>query len=252
MENIIMSAQLKNQLKKLKLSGMLNTLDLRIMEAQQNQLSYSEFLSMILSDESERRENNKITNLIKNAGLTNDKTLENFDFSFNSSINPATVRELANCHFIEKGHNIFFIGPTGTGKTHLARAIAHIACRKCYSVRFFNSYQLFNQLFSSDLTNKFDLFLKKLVKTDLIIIDDFAFKKMNQQTSEYFYAIVDSRYQAGSFIFTSNKAITDWTNAFPDPIIANAIMDRIAHNTHQIIMKGESFRKKMKPAALGA
>ena len=245
-----MLAQVKTQLRNLKLSGISNTLELRMLEAQQSQLSYSEFLSMLLSDEFERRENNKITNLIKNAGLTNDKTLENFDFSFNPSINPIAIRELATCHFIEQGTNVFFIGPTGTGKTHLARAIAHLACRKSFSVRFFSFYQLFNQIFNNDINNKIDSFMKKLSKTDLIVIDDFAFKKLNQQTSEYLYAIVDSRYQHRSFILTSNKSINDWIDVFPDPIIANAILDRLAHNTHQIILKGESYRKKFKPESL--
>lgn len=245
-----MSAQIISQLKNLKLSGISNTLELRLLEAQQNQLSYSEFLSMLLNDESERRENKKITGLIKNAGIANDKTIENFDFSFNSSINSKTIKELATCHFIEKATNVFLIGPTGTGKTHLAKAIAHNACRKFRSVRFFSFYQLFNQLFNNDISNRIELFLKKLAKIDLIVIDDFAFKKLNQQASEYFYAIVDSRFQSGSFIITSNKSIGDWPDIFPDPIIANAIMDRIAHNTHQIIIKGESYRKKLRPEPL--
>jgi DNA replication protein DnaC len=247
-----MNTRLMPQLKKLKLSGILSNLDLRIMEAQQNQLSYSEFLSMLLNDEIEKRENKKVTNLIRNGNVKNDKTIENFDFSFNSSVNAATMRELSSCNFIEQGTNIFLIGPNGTGKTHLANAIAHNACRKFYSVRFFSFYQLFNQFFNTDINNRLDSFIKKLSKTDLIIIDDFAFKKLNQQAAEYLYALVDSRHQNRSFIFTSNKAINDWVSIFPDPIIGNAILDRLAHNTYQIVINGESYRKKFIPKSLNA
>ena len=114
------------QLKSLKLSGMIDTLDLRVMEAQQNQLAYTEFLTADLLDEIEIRNMNKVNRLIQNAHIGPDKTLENFDFSFNYSINAAYIRELATCRFIEKGENIFFLGPTGTGKTHLTKAICHL------------------------------------------------------------------------------------------------------------------------------
>lgn len=144
-----MLAQVKTQLRNLKLSGISNTLELRMMEAQQNQLSYSEFLSMLLSDEFERRENNKITNLIKNAGLTNDKTLENFDFSFNPSINPIAIRELATCHFIEQGNNVFFIGPTGTGKTSASGGLELLRISLAGNLSPFGSLTLINSSINS-------------------------------------------------------------------------------------------------------
>jgi DNA replication protein DnaC len=239
--------QLKDHLKRLKLSGMLDTIDLRTLEAQQNQLSYSEFLTLLVTDEVEKRNQAKLARLIKQADLGAEKTLEAFDLSFNPSINAAHIRELASCRFIEKGENIFFLGPTGTGKTHLAKAICHMACRQYLTVAFFPFYQFFNELNQATLNEQHHKFIKKLMKVDLLAIDDFAFKKIDQKAAECLYAIVDARYTAKSIILTSNRAMTDWPSIFPDPIVANAILDRLAHNAHQIVIKGESYRKKFTP-----
>ena len=240
-------AQLKSQLKALKLSGIAETLELRIMEAQNNQLAFTELLTMILTDEIETRQNRKLQRLISHARLDAGKTLESFDFSFNPSINASLIRELATCRFIEKGENIFLIGPTGTGKTHLAQAISHMACRQFLTVEFYNFHEFFSMLHKADLMNRIDKLMKSLIKADLIVIDDFAFKKIDQKSAEYLYALVDSRYRQRSIILTSNRAMNDWAAIFPDPIMANAFMDRLAHNAHQIIIKGESFRKKFRP-----
>jgi DNA replication protein DnaC len=239
--------QLKDQLKRLKLSGMVDTIELRLLESQQNQLSYSEFLSMLVLDEIEKRDMAKLQRLIKQANLGPEKTLESFDLTFNPSINAAYIRELANCQFIDKGENILLLGPTGTGKTHLAKAICHAACRKYLTVAFFSCYQFFNELNKATLTNHHDQLMKRLMKVDLLAIDDFAFKKIDQQSAEFLYAIVDTRYGVKSIILTSNRAMTDWASIFPDPVVANAILDRVAHNAHQIVIKGESYRKKFKP-----
>ncbi len=240
-------AQLNMQLKSLKLSGILENLDLRLTEAQQNQLAYSEFLTMLLTDEIETRNTRKLKRLLHHAGLGMEKTLETFDFSFNPSIQAGHIRELATCRFIERGEGIFFIGPTGTGKTHLAKALCHQACRKHLTVAFYNFHQFFNELSKADLKNQLSKLIKQLSRVDLLTIDDFGFKKINQLSSEYLYAIVDARYAVKSTILTSNRALNDWSAIFPDPVIANAVLDRLAHNSHQIVIKGESYRKKFQP-----
>jgi DNA replication protein DnaC len=240
-------AQLRSQLKALKLSGIADTLELRIMEAQNNQLSFSELISMLLVDELETRQNRKLQRLITHARLDASKTLESFDFSFNPSINASLIRELATCRFIEKGENIFLVGPTGTGKTHLAQAFSHRACRQMLTVEFHNFHDLFSMLHNADLSGRIDRVIKSLLKADLLVIDDFAFKKIDQKSAEYLYNIADARYRQKPVILTSNRSMNDWVNIFPDPIMANALMDRLAHNAHQIIIKGESFRKKFRP-----
>jgi len=243
-------AQLLTQLRALKLSGIADTLELRLMESQNNGLSFSEFLAMLLTDELEVRSNRKLERLLIRAHAESSKTLESFSFSFNPSIKPSQIRELAQCHFIEKGENIFLLGPTGTGKTHLAKAIAHAACRKYLHVEFFNFQELFHTLKQADLANVLDRRMRPLRMADLLILDDFAFKKLDQQSAEYFYIIVDARYSSQkSVILTSNRAISDWEGIFPDPIMANALMDRIAHNAHQITINGESYRKKLRPSS---
>lgn len=240
-------AQLKTQLKSLKLSGTLDTIELRIMEANQNQLSFTELLSMIFCDELQTRQNRKLQRLLSNAHLESNKTIESFDFTFNHSINASQIRELATCNFIEKGENVFFVGPTGTGKTHMAKALAHAACRQFMSVGCYNFHELFTSLLQADLANKLEKLLKTIIAYDLLIIDDFAFRKIDQRAAEYSYAIVDARYGKGSVILTSNRSMSDWAGIFPDPIMANALMDRLCHNAHQIIIKGESYRKKKSP-----
>jgi DNA replication protein DnaC len=238
---------IKSQLTKLKMSGISDTLEIRLMEAQNNNLAYSELLSMLLTDELEKRQERRLKTLIQRAGIGNQQTLENFDFTFNPFINAKQVRELAICRFAGKGENIFFIGPTGTGKTHLTKGICHHACRINLTVAYYRFYELFNMLKDADLKNKLTQTMRHLTKVDILAIDDFAFKKLDQFSAELLYAIVDSRYRQNSIIITSNRAITDWLDIFPDPVVANAILDRLAHSAHQIVIEGESFRKKFRP-----
>lgn len=245
-------AELKTLLKALKLSGILDHLDVRLMEAQSNELSFTELLAMILTDEMEARRNRKLSRLIKRAHLNSGQTLESFDFSFNPSTNAVHIRELARCQFIERAENVFLLGPTGTGKTHLAQALSHMACRQHLVVDFYSFHTLFMALTHADLAGNVDRLIGVLIKADLLVIDDFAFKKMDQKMAEWFYAIVDGRYALRSIILTSNRALSDWTGIFPDKVMANAVMDRLAHNAHQIVIKGESYRKKKVPQHKGA
>ena len=202
---------------------------------------------MILADELETRRNRHLQRLILNARLESNQTIESFDFTFNKSINATQIRQLATCRFIEKAENVFYIGPTGTGKSHLAKALGHAACRNYLTVGSYNFHELFTLLSQADLSNRLSRVLKIIIKYDLLIIDDFAFKKIDQKSAEYLYAITDARYGKGSIILTSNRSMNDWGNIFPDPIMANALMDRLCHNAHQIIIKGESYRRKKNP-----
>ncbi len=240
-------SQLRMQLRQLKLSGMLENLDVRLLEAAQNDLSPTDFLSMILTDELETRTARRVSRLLHEAGLGTDKTLETFDFAFNPLINQKVIRNLATCRFIERGEGVFFLGPTGIGKTHLAKALAHQACRRLFSVAYYNFSQLFSDLAIADLENRLHQVMTRILRADLLVIDDFGFKAFDQLSAERLYTIVDKRFGCKSTILTSNRAITDWGSMFPDPIIANAILDRLAHTSYQIVMEGPSYRKRFAP-----
>jgi len=163
----------------------------------------------MLSDEIEIRNMRKLQRQLSQAGITSQQTIESFDFSFNPSINAAHIRELATYRFIKRGAGIFFIGPTGTGKTHLAKALCHQACRMHFCGAYCPFHQFFNELNKAELKNQLSRLIKKMIKIDLLVIDDFGFKKINQQAAEYLYAIVAARYGVKSMILTSDRAITD-------------------------------------------
>src|SRR5207302_6035943 len=160
------------QLRALKLPAIRERLEARIMEAESNDLSYSEFLSMLLTDELDARTSRRINRLLRRAHLGSETTLETFDLNFNQSVSAKLIRGLASCRFLERGEGIFFIGPTGTGKTHLAKAIAHTACRMMFTVSYYTFSGLLAELARADLQNKLHVAMKRLLTVDLLLIDD--------------------------------------------------------------------------------
>ena len=240
-----LETDLSHQLRCLKLSGILDTLEVRVLESQKNELDYQTFLSLLLQDELEAREQRKVQRLIKAARFASEQTLENFDLALAPYLSKTLLRELATCAFVRRGDGVILLGPPGTGKTHLASALGHQACRKTFTVFFYKFHQLFSELARAEVVGALDKLLKKITHCDLLILDDFAFKKIDQQNSEWLYHIVDTRYASKAMILTSNRAMSDWMGVFPDPVIAGAILDRLAHQAHQIHLKGESVRKKL-------
>lgn len=238
--------QIEYKLRQLKLTGILQTLPVRIKQAEESKAGYEEFLMMLLEDENERRQSGRLLRRLKQAGFEEEKTLEGFDFGFNPEIPVKRIKQIANCAYIEKRENIFLLGPVGVGKTHIAQALGHIACRMGHDVLFTKAADMFRYLHGGRADQSWERRIKQYTSVDLLILDDFGLKPLTQFQSDDFYEIINERYMKKSTIFTGNRTIEDWHNLFSDPIIANSAMDRIAHNAHQIIMTGESYRNKGK------
>lgn len=238
--------QIENKLKLLRLTGMLQTLTVRLKQAEDSNCGYLEFLMTLLEDEYERRQSGSLLKRLKKAGFEAEKTLEGFDFAFNPQIPAKKIKQLANCAYIDSKENIFLLGPVGVGKSHIAQALGHIACRMGYNVLYTKAARMFRYLNGGRADNSWERRIRGYTVSDLLIIDDFGLKPMAPVQSDDLYEVINERYMKKSIIFTSNRAIEDWQGLFPDPIIANSAMDRIAHNAHQIIMTGESYRNKGK------
>ena len=239
--------QLKEQLKALKLSGFLQTLDLRLQEAQKTSLGYLDFFQLLLQDEIERREAKKLNLRLTKASFEEEKTLEEFDFSFNAKLNAKLIRDLGNCVFIEKREHVLLYGSAGVGKTHLAQALGHQACRLGYDVLFTKAVKLFRFLLAGRADHSWEKRMKKYLAPDLLIIDDFGLSALNPLQTEDFYELVTERHLKSSIVITSNRPPQDWIPLFPDPVMANSALDRLAHHAHHIIMEGDSFRRKLSP-----
>jgi DNA replication protein DnaC len=238
--------QLESKLKELRLTGMLQTLPIRIKQAEESNSGYQDFLMTLIEDEYERRQSGRLLKRLRQAGFEEEKTLEGFDFSFNPQIPVKKIKQLANCVYIENKENIFLLGPVGVGKSHIAQALGHIACRMGYDVLYTKAAKMFRYLNGGRADNSWETRIKRHTVTELLIIDDFGLKPLTPLQSDDFYEVINERYMKKSVIFTSNRSIEDWQGLFPDPLIANSALDRIAHNANQIIMTGESYRNRGK------
>jgi DNA replication protein DnaC len=233
-------------LKRLKMPGIANNLDIRINEAEDNELGFIEFLHLLIQDEVVSRESNILEKRLKDATFPVRQTFEQFDFSFNREAIPVNIiRDLATCHFIDKRDNLLLCGPPGIGKSHIASAIGHEACRRQMDVIFRKTGKLIEELSDPLYPKRSDRLLKKTISCDLLILDDFAFRKYSQSESELLYTVADERLGKKSTIITSNRPPEDWYSVYPDPVIGGAILDRLISGAIKIIItKGKSYRRE--------
>jgi DNA replication protein DnaC len=238
------TVELRQYLKALRLSPILATLPERVAYARGNKLTHLEFLEQVLSDEVERRSHGALTMRLQKAKVNHDQVLEHFDWEAKITLDRDRLKALIGLDWLECKENVILTGPVGVGKTFIANALAHVACRKNKSAIVIKAVQMFKNLYAARADNSLDKELIKLIAPSLLIIDDFGLEKLSPEQAHDFYEIISERYERASTIITSNRHINEWVNLFDDSILANSALDRLAHNAHQMIIEGESYRKK--------
>jgi DNA replication protein DnaC len=238
---------LKAVLKRLKLSGLVDTLPDRAAYAHKATLTPLDFLELALQDEIDRRENKNLTTRLDRAGFDEAHTFEDFDWDAPVTFDRDRVRDLFSLAFLERHEDVLFLGPVGVGKTFLAGALGHSACRAGRRVLFLRSDALLKLIHQSRADNSTERVIRSLLAPDLLIIDDFGLRRLNAQQSSDFYEVIIERHRRASTILTSNRAIEEWIPLFDDPILAQSALDRLAHNAYQVVIEGDSYRTRQRP-----
>lgn len=237
-----MTNTLKQHLKKLRLSGLLNTLEVRLHEAEANRLPYAEFLELLFQDEINIRHQRLLARRHKSADFREPRSLDNFDFAFNPSINRARIYELATCQFVREHRDVLFIGPPGVGKSHLGQAIGLEALKAGFVVLYRSIFDLVRELLTQDTLSAEARMLNKYLKPDLLIIDDMGLKVLPPKSGEILLEIIMRRYENRSTMMTSNRPIEEWGKLLSDVPAASAILDRLLHHAEVVAISGRSYR----------
>ncbi len=229
-------------LKKLRLSGLILALDVRLHEAASHQLSHAEFLELIVQDELLVRADRTLQRRLKAAGFRDQKTLEDFDWSFNPSIPKRQLYELATGRFVRAGQDLLLLGPPGVGKSHLVQALGYQAVRAGSTVLYRSIFDLVRDFLHDEAVGAEERLLTRYLKPDLLIIDDMGMKQLPKRSGEYLLEIILRRYETRSTIMTSNRPLEDWGKLLGDVPAATAILDRFLHHAEIITITGKSYR----------
>ena len=238
--------QLETTLRSLALSGMLDTLEVRIAQANAGEIGHVEFLQMLCEDELSRRDAAGIARRVRAAHFEQTYAIEDFNFSFNPKIPAARIRDLATLRFVESGESVVLHGPVGVGKSMIAQALGHQACRRGYTVAFTKTSRLLADLAGGHADRTWEARLRRWARPSILVLDDFAMRSFTPTQSDDLYELITER--AGkSLIATANRAATDWYSLFPNAVVAESILDRVVNSAHHIHMDGKSYRPNARP-----
>jgi DNA replication protein DnaC len=234
-------------LKKLSLGQLIDVLPERLLLAEKQKLDFQELLLLLLNDEISRRESTSTVRRSRAAGLDPSMMLENWDPCAKVTYDKRVFAELCSLRFIEAKRNVVVLGPVGVGKTFLATALGHIACRHRYQVLFSRADDMLRRLKQSRFDNSRDALITELSTVDLLIIDDFALEHMNRDESRDIYQLFVERTGHAATIVTSNRDTNEWLAAFDDVLLAQSAVDRLSNSAYDLIIEGESYRPQQKP-----
>lgn len=238
--------QLETTLRNLGLSGMLDTIEVRLAQAHGGELGHVEFLQSLCEDELARRESTGIARRVRAARFEQRCVIEDFDFNYNPKVPATLIRDLATLRFVEAGESVILHGPVGVGKTMVAQALGHQACRRGHSALFTKTSRLLADLAGGHADRSWASRLRRWARPAVLILDDFAMRDFTVSQSDDLYELVTER-SAKTTIFTANRQASDWYSLFPNPVVAESILDRVVNTAHHVHMQGKSYRPNKRP-----